>query len=186
MNLAGLPINIQRRIALLIDEKTDTQATPSAPLSKPDRPVVDQAAAATPYGSRPEAGNNDDVQPWNFPVHALVSQLHQQPAVVVKTAALGPSKLQARYDCSHKHAEQLLCYMFTQEYKVPFVYRLADHRLSMCYNMQTPLVWEGACTCKLIKICRYMHVSQCAVRFVAWHSLKYESMWYKLAHDRQT
>lgn len=116
MNLAGLPINVQRRIALLIDEETDTQAPASTPLSKPDPPVVDQAAAATPYG-RPEVGNNDDVQPWNFPVHALVSQLHQQPAVVVKRAALGPSKLQARYDCSHKHAEQLLCYILLRSIK---------------------------------------------------------------------
>ena len=109
MDLASLPINVQRRISLLLAEKTDAQAPPVTPLSWPDPPVVDQAAAATPYRSQKEAGNHDNIQPWSFPVHALASQLHQQPVIAVNRAVLGPGKLQARYDCSHKHAEQLLC-----------------------------------------------------------------------------
>lgn len=159
MNVAGLPINVQRRIALLLDQDTAAWATPSTSFSLPDPPVGDQAAPAIPYRCRPEAGNHDNVQTWNLPVHVLASQLHQQPTVVVKRAALGPSNLQARTDLtaatsmlSSSYAECLL-----RSAPSP-VYRLADQRLSMCYETQAPLAWEGDCSCSLITICRCVHI----------------------------
>ena len=97
MNLAGLPGNVQRRIALLLHQDTHEQTPPSAPFTLPDPPTLDQAVAATRYKTRAAAKHHDNIQVWNFPVHALAAQLRQQPAVVVNGAALGPSKLQARY-----------------------------------------------------------------------------------------
>ena len=96
MNLAGLPINVQRRIVLLLDQDSDARETSSTSVSLPVPPVVDQAAAIIPDNRRRKAGSHDNSRPWKFPVQALASQLHQQPAVVVNRAALGPSKLQAR------------------------------------------------------------------------------------------
>lgn len=103
MNVAGLPINVQRRIALLLHQDTHEQTPSSTPFALPD-PPLDQAAAAT---TRAEANHHDNIQLWNFPVHALAGQLRQQPAVVVNKAAFGPSTLQARYD---KHALRLEIY----------------------------------------------------------------------------
>lgn len=100
MNLAGLPINVQRRIALLLHHDTHEQTPISKPFTLPDPPILDQAVTATLHGTRAETNHHDNIQLWNFPVHALAAQLRQQPAVVVNRAALGPSKLQARY---HKH-----------------------------------------------------------------------------------
>ena len=109
MDVAGLPINVQRRIALLLDQDTAARATPSTSFSLPDPPVVDQAAPAVPYRIRPEAGNHDTIWTWNFPLHALALQLHQQPAVAVNRAALGPSKLQARACLQPQAALMLNC-----------------------------------------------------------------------------
>lgn len=103
MNLTGLPINVQRRIALLLHQDTDARAPLSLSVSVPDPPGFDQAPAASP---RPDASNDGSVQPWKLSGHDLGLQLHQQAAVVVR-AALGHDKLQAKHCCSHKHVDKL-------------------------------------------------------------------------------
>ena len=149
MNLTGLPINVQRRIALLLHQNTDARAPLSLSVSLPDPPGL-----ASPHRSRPDASNDGSVQPWKLSWHDLGLQLHQQAAVVVR-AALGHDKLQARHCCSHKHSDKLPRFVCSA-WRCHSLCRLSEQRPSMCYGKQTVLAWEGACSCKLGKAYRYL------------------------------
>ena len=89
MDLTCLPINVQRRIALLLDQTPPAAPSPPASLDVGD-PCGDQALEVPPGSSENNAGSHDIINARN-----IASELQQSRGGVVIQAAFGPDRLQA-------------------------------------------------------------------------------------------
>ena len=98
MDLSGLPLNVQRRIVLLLDQDQapDLPALPLTSSTLADPSGVDQSSAAPLTVGAAGVRSNCAIEQWTLPVHDLPVQLQQSTAGVVFRDVFGPDKLQVR------------------------------------------------------------------------------------------
>lgn len=98
MDLLGLPSNVQRRIALLLEETKGVPATARS-VSPADSESSDHVSADTSGASASPLKHRSITTPWQLVVSAndILAELRQSATCAVFTNAFGDHKLQARH-----------------------------------------------------------------------------------------
>ncbi len=98
MDLLGLPTNVQRRIALLVEQRIDQATDRSSGVAASQSQTSDHGCVGAAVSTRAAAVTACPVEPWKLPVTAenVAAVLQRAAAGAIYSNVFGHRKLQVR------------------------------------------------------------------------------------------